>query len=166
MIAITMMSALTFRGRIMGASYHRIGLSAIANLSSSAADALVLEIVVRMFAMNRLNLFRVIVVTMLINGGVSLPGSPSVWAASPIGMPSSAYAVPTKRVRLAIGGMDCKNCESGIKGELDRTPGIVSSSVSYERQEAVVDYDPAKINPAGIIAAIKGAGFTAKVKRN
>lgn len=69
-----------------------------------------------------------------------------------------------KRVKLAITGMDCKGCESGISGELLRTPGVIGATVSYERQEAVVDYDSAKITPAGIIAAIKGAGFGAKLK--
>lgn len=78
---------------------------------------------------------------------------------------SARGLVPTKRVKLAIGGMDCKGCESGIVGELTRTPGVVAATVSYERLEAVVDYDPAKITTAEIIAAIKGAGFTAKVKK-
>src|SRR5882672_9638790 len=57
--------------------------------------------------------------------------------------PSVFAVAPTKRVRLQLGGMDCKNCEAGIKGELDRTPGVIASEVSFERQEAVVDYDPA-----------------------
>lgn len=81
----------------------------------------------------------------------------------------NAYAVrgvvPTKRVKLAISDMYCKACEPSISGELMRTPGVIAATVSYERQEAVVDYDSSKITPAGIIAAIKGAGFTAKIKR-
>jgi copper chaperone CopZ len=96
----------------------------------------------------------------------------AVWAgatARPVearsSLPSRLSMVSSKRVQLAIGGMDCKGCESGISGELLRTPGVIAAQVSYERLEAVVDYDPAKITPAGIIAAIKGAGFTAKIKR-
>lgn len=74
-------------------------------------------------------------------------------------------ATPTKRVKLAISDMYCKACEPSISGELMRTPGVIAATVSYERQEAIVDYDSSKITTAGIIAAIKGAGFTAKVKR-
>ncbi|MEO6394106.1 MAG: heavy metal-associated domain-containing protein [Pyrinomonadaceae bacterium] len=91
----------------------------------------------------------------------------AVYLAPSIGVRANSppAGTSTKRVTLAIGGMDCKGCESGIAGELKRTPGVIAADVSYERLEAVVDYDPAKVTTAGIIAAIKGAGFTAKVKK-
>lgn len=103
-------------------------------------------------------LMAVVLVTLMVSSGVVLAYRGGT-------TPPRSAAVPTRRVTLAIGGMDCKGCESGIAGELTRTPGVVAAVVSYERREAVVDYDPSKISTAGIIAAIKGAGFTAKVKR-
>jgi copper chaperone CopZ len=89
-----------------------------------------------------------------------------VWAMPVFRATGLVVKQPTKRVTVAISGMDCKGCETGISGELMRTPGVIAATVSYERQEAVVDYDSAKITPAGIIAAIKGAGFGARLRRN
>jgi copper chaperone CopZ len=115
--------------------------------------------------MNRRLLFSSQFFALVLIGCFSFAGTGDIFA-TPRLEPSASTAFPTKRVTVAITGMDCKGCESGISGELLRTPGVIAAAVSYERQEAVVDYDSAKITPAGIVAAIKGAGFGARLRRN
>ena len=41
-------------------------------------------------------------------------------------------------------------CETTVRLALERTPGVGSASISFERDEAVVDYDPAQVTPTEI----------------
>jgi len=75
-----------------------------------------------------------------------------------------AGAVKTDRVLIAVEGMSCTSCASGIKAMLKRTPGVISAEVSYERREAVVDYDPDKTSREKIVEAITKLGYKATVK--
>ncbi len=56
------------------------------------------------------------------------------------------------------------NCASGIRAMLKRTHGVVSADVSYERKEAVVEYDPGRITREKIVEAIANMGYEASVK--
>ena len=69
------------------------------------------------------------------------------------------------RVVLAIEGMHCTGCASGIKALLKRTPGIISADVSYERREADVTYDRSRISEEKIIEVIGKLGYKASVKK-
>lgn len=70
----------------------------------------------------------------------------------------------TERVTIAIEGMHCESCAAGIKSMLKRTSGVVAAEVSYQRKEAVVDYDPEKITPNKIVETITNLGYKARVK--
>ncbi len=76
----------------------------------------------------------------------------------------AASAVKTERVLIAVEGMSCASCASGIKAMLKRAPGVISAEVSYERREAVVDYDPDKTSREKIVEAITKLGYKATVK--
>ena len=88
----------------------------------------------------------------------------------PYAASTSAMAATTPaenaRVLLAIEGMHCVSCASGIKAMLKRTPGVVSAEVSYERCEAEVEYDPSRTSTEKIIEAITNLGYKASVKEN
>lgn len=73
-------------------------------------------------------------------------------------------AVKNERVLIAIEGMSCTSCATGIKAMLKRTPGVVSAEVSYERREADVEFDPSKTAPEKIVEAIANMGYKARVK--
>ncbi len=73
-------------------------------------------------------------------------------------------AVKTERVVVAIEGMHCGGCASGIKAMLKRTPGVISAEVSYEAKEANVEYDPANTTREKIVEAITNMGYKASVK--
>lgn len=78
----------------------------------------------------------------------------------------AARALPTvaeqlQTVRLRVEGMTCGGCVIGTRKVLTRLPGVTKADVSYERREAVVTYDPAKVTVAQMIAAVKTLGYTA-----
>jgi copper chaperone CopZ len=67
-------------------------------------------------------------------------------------------------VHVAVGGMNCSTCASTIKAMLRRTAGVKSATVSYDRGEAIVEYDPKVTNPAAIVKVIENLGYSARVK--
>jgi copper chaperone CopZ len=82
----------------------------------------------------------------------------------PAGAANSAGAVKPERVTVAIEGMSCTSCASGIKAMLKRTPGVISAEVSFERREADVEYDPERTTREKIVEAITKLGYKATVK--
>jgi len=73
-------------------------------------------------------------------------------------------AVKTERVVIAVEGMSCTSCASGIKAMLKRTPGVIAAEVSFEKREAVVDYDAEQTSREKIVEAITKLGYKASVK--
>ncbi len=65
---------------------------------------------------------------------------------------------------VAIEGMHCTGCASGIKAMLKRTKGVVSAEVSYERKEASVEFNPADISRDKILEVITNLGYKASIK--
>ena len=65
-------------------------------------------------------------------------------------VPAATEAITT----LKIKGMTCASCEATIQLVLEKTPGVDSAAVSYERGEAVVKYDPAKVTPEKLARSV------------
>jgi mercuric ion transport protein len=77
---------------------------------------------------------------------------------------AAAFAKAT----LDVKGMTCAGCEMTVRLALERTPGVGSASVSFERGEAVVDYDPARVTPDEVareLARATGAEAAPKEER-
>jgi len=76
----------------------------------------------------------------------------------------SADAPAKETLRLAITGMDCKECTSTIANAIKRVPGVVSATVDYASGSAIVRHD----GRAGIadvaIEAVEIAGYRAEVR--
>lgn len=77
----------------------------------------------------------------------------------------AAAAVKTERAIITVEGMSCANCAKGIKAMLKRTPGVITVEVSFERREAVVDYDADQTSREKIVEAINKLGYKASVKQ-
>lgn len=77
-----------------------------------------------------------------------------------------AQAAEEKTVRLTVEGMTCAGCVIGTKRVLTRLPGVTKAEVSYEKKEAIVTYDPAKVTVAQMIAAVKTLGYTATLAKS
>ena len=72
----------------------------------------------------------------------------------------SAQAQTTQKTattNLHIEGMTCGGCATAVRLVLHKTPGVVSSSVSYEDKRALVTYDPAKTTPAKVAETVANA---------
>ena len=52
-------------------------------------------------------------------------------------------------------------CEIPVRHALKRIDGVASVQVSGAGTTATIDYDPAKTNPAQLVAAINSTGYQA-----
>jgi mercuric ion transport protein len=77
------------------------------------------------------------------------------------GAPQSA----TGRETFKVSGMTCSGCETTIKLALEQTPGVRSAEVSYERGEAVVEYDPTLTGTDKLRGAINETGYTCELPK-
>lgn len=102
-----------------------------------------------------------VIVSFLVGIGVLVPVIRSQFSVHAV-----AANEPTnlERVVVAIEGMHCTSCASGIKSMLKRTPGVVSAEVNFEKKEAVVEFKPADTSRDKIVEAINNLGFRASVK--
>ena len=66
-------------------------------------------------------------------------------------------------VKIDIHGMHCGGCVQAIDTALAGMEGVVQDSVSLEDSLALVTYDPAKVAPEAMVAAIEKMGYSAKV---
>ncbi|KAF9132342.1 hypothetical protein BGW39_000363 [Mortierella sp. 14UC] len=65
------------------------------------------------------------------------------------------------QVDLQVFGMTCASCVNSIEGELRKTPGIISASVSLTLQAAKVEYDNSVLGVRDIVEKIEDMGFDA-----
>jgi Cu+-exporting ATPase len=73
---------------------------------------------------------------------------------------SVGYDVPTAKIELAITGMSCVNCVRAVERTLlKKTGGIVEAHINFATEKGTIEYLAHQITPAGIIAAIKRAGY-------
>ncbi|MGH9939633.1 MAG: mercuric transporter MerT family protein [Blastocatellia bacterium] len=68
-----------------------------------------------------------------------------------------------ERATFRVTGMTCGGCEPTIKLVLDNTAGVKSATVSYDRSEAVVDYDPKVTTKEKLRDIINETGYAAEI---
>ena len=62
---------------------------------------------------------------------------------------------------LNIGGMTCGGCVKSVTRILENTKGVAKAEVSLDNKNAIIEFDPAKINPEALIEAIEDGGYDA-----
>ena len=65
-----------------------------------------------------------------------------------------------KKITLPISGMTCATCVESNQKVLRETPGVVRADVNLATEKATVEYDPAAVSPADLIAIIDKAGYS------
>ncbi len=65
-------------------------------------------------------------------------------------------------VTFKVEGMTCVSCEITIRLALEPASRFRRSHLSYDRGEAVVEYDPQKTTPTKLRDAINSTGYTVK----
>ncbi len=74
---------------------------------------------------------------------------------------ATASAAASKTVVFKVEGMTCGGCATSLTLALKETPGVEEAKVSYEKGEAWVKYDDAKVTIAKLREVINSAGFKA-----
>ena len=76
----------------------------------------------------------------------------------------STGTVGTAHVELAIDGMTCASCAARIERKLNKLDGV-QATVNYATERATVAFDPSTVDSAGLVAAVRAAGYAATVPR-
>ncbi|HEY6324510.1 MAG TPA: heavy metal-associated domain-containing protein [Thermoanaerobaculia bacterium] len=76
--------------------------------------------------------------------------------------PADAAAQGPVTAAFQVQGMTCKACELPVRRALAALPGVQRVAVSYQQGSALVTYDPAKLRPEQITAAIGKSGYRAR----
>ncbi len=63
-----------------------------------------------------------------------------------------------------VEGMTCGGCEVAVKRAVKKIEGVDTVAASHKEASAEVTYDPAKVTPEEIVAAIEKIGFGAEAE--
>jgi copper chaperone CopZ len=66
-----------------------------------------------------------------------------------------------KTTTIHVEGMHCANCSSSVAKALKATEGVETVDVSFEKGEAVIQYDDQKVTEAKLREVINGTGYKA-----
>jgi P-type Cu+ transporter len=66
----------------------------------------------------------------------------------------------SQKVQIKVGGMSCSFCRQSIQRAYARTDGVGKVAVSLAHEEALVEYDPERIDRAAIEEVLRDLGYT------
>lgn len=75
----------------------------------------------------------------------------------------TGYGVQEEKVQLDIIGMTCAACATRVEKGLNKIEGVTSAAVNLATEKANIEYIPGNTNVDQLIAAVKKAGYDAKV---
>src|SRR5574338_1189375 len=78
----------------------------------------------------------------------------SLWSGEP------ASRIDHARIRARIGGLHCSLCTGTIERALGRLPGVEKVAVSLTHEQALVEYDPQRIEPQAVLQTLRDIGYT------
>ncbi|MFA6363668.1 heavy-metal-associated domain-containing protein [Methanoregula sp.] len=73
--------------------------------------------------------------------------------------PGSAGTAAMKEIVINVGGMMCGHCIKRTEAALGRLPGVTRATVSLEKKQVAVVFDPSRSSPDDMKKAIVGAGY-------
>ena len=79
-------------------------------------------------------------------------------AAEPAPAATAAQAATAQAV-IPVKGMHCGGCAAHVNEAVQKLEGVKSVDTSLEKASTTVVYDPAKVKPEQIVAAIAGTGY-------
>lgn len=75
------------------------------------------------------------------------------------------YGVIKEKVELNISGMTCAACSARIEKGLGRLAGVTNANVNLALEKGTIEYNPADVTAAEIIARIEKLGFGAEMPK-
>ena len=67
----------------------------------------------------------------------------------------------TATIDLAIEGMTCTGCENTICSNLEKLPGVKSVTASHTGGNAIIEFEPGKVDTLKIKETVDGLGYRA-----
>ena len=80
--------------------------------------------------------------------------------ASTVQAVAKAGGASREKLQLRIGGMACSFCVASITKALQRLPGVCAVSVNLAHEEALIEYEPARVTPAELRQTLLDLGYT------
>jgi len=80
-------------------------------------------------------------------------------------LPASHYdreAEMTNKLQINIGGMHCSFCQESIRRAYAGTEGVETVAVSVAHEEALIEYDPERIDEARVKDVLRDLGYTVR----
>lgn len=74
----------------------------------------------------------------------------------------SPPAATTEKLHLRVGGMHCSLCTDSIRRSVSQLDGVQSVQVSIAHEEALIEYDPARVDPLEIQSSLEDIGYTVR----
>ncbi|HEY3336033.1 MAG TPA: heavy metal translocating P-type ATPase, partial [Candidatus Limnocylindrales bacterium] len=74
-------------------------------------------------------------------------------------------ASPIEIVSFPVEGMTCASCVNRITRFLNKVEGVEEANVNLASESATVRFDPARVDVAGLVAAVDAAGYVARVEQ-
>lgn len=68
-------------------------------------------------------------------------------------------------LQVKLGGLHCSFCVGTIEKALARRDGVEAVSVSLAHSEGLIEYDPGRIAPSGIVKTLRDIGYTVRDPR-
>ncbi len=68
----------------------------------------------------------------------------------------------TKKLQLKLGGMSCSFCVTSIEKALNRMDGVRDATVNLAHEEALIEYEPQKIEPSELKETLLDLGYTVR----
>ncbi len=65
---------------------------------------------------------------------------------------------------LSVGGMTCAACSARVERRLGRTDGVLEATVNLATERASVRYDPGRVAPDALVAAVRDAGYEPRIE--
>ncbi len=75
--------------------------------------------------------------------------------------PAASKEANMKVVQIPVEGMSCAACVARVKKTLTSIGGVSDVEVSLVERRARVRFDPSRLSPDQLVAAIKGLGYQA-----
>ena len=69
------------------------------------------------------------------------------------------------QITLSVPDISCGHCKSSIEGALGPFEGVQSAIASVQDRNVDVEYDPAEVDLAAIVAAIDDQGYEVETPR-
>ena len=112
----------------------------------------------------RRGMFTLLIATLLVLGFAVPNISRYVSASPPVAIPAQTQlANGLSRIVVSVEGLSCVACEIPVRHALRRIGGVKSADVNAATKTATVDYEPAKVDPEQLGAAINSTGYHASL---